>query len=527
MAKQVTQYSILLSCPSDIKDELDVVNETVVNFNRLFGEANSIDLKVKHWSTHSYPESGGRPQELLNDQIVRESDAAIAIFWTRFGTPTDNYGSGTEEEIEELIRMGKQVFVYFSDRSISPSEYNPKEIERVEEFKRKYKDKGVYWTYKHIDEFKKLLTNHVSLYFMKLVSKSEIVDYDDIIDIKLLCVDEGKTCDYIIMKHSRYLESKYCNDSKAEISQLFKEVQDIKLNKRTEKKVKNDIPIENNESLRRVTEQIKMLSSNANMLNDQVMELSLIIIETITEYYQKQNQSKLDSDFFNLGNLVKKINMFGGGAFGTSPSTTISGTDEEEKKYNTIKKLYSKIIEYNDAVEYFTYLDSLYWFNGVIANVGKSFDEDVDITIYIEKGCLVTPNNLKLPGDSFLETINSAFCYIYRPKNTSRIEKYTDYPMRHNVPVTPLPLRLYGKSLEDEIKENREVYNEHLEDTFVYEVFEEEKHDVIKFNLSYIKHSTNINFPSLLLFEKIPSKISYEIISKHSTKTIKGELTRE
>lgn len=35
--------------------------------------------------------------------------AAVAIFWTKFGTPTDKYGSGTEEEIEEMLSSNKQV----------------------------------------------------------------------------------------------------------------------------------------------------------------------------------------------------------------------------------------------------------------------------------------------------------------------------------------------------------------------------------------------------------------------------------
>ncbi len=530
MAKKVTQYSVLLSCPSDVKDELNVVNDTVTNFNRLFGEANSIDLKVKHWSTHTYPESGGKPQDLLNNQIVRDSDAAIAVFWTRFGTPTDNYGSGTEEEIEELIKLGKQVFVYFSDRSISPSDYNPEEHKRVEEFKKKYKDMGIYWTYKDIDEFKQLLTNHVVMYFMKLVSNNGVVDYADYIDIKILCVDDGKTSDHIIMKHSNYSECKYCINTKDEISQLFIEIHDIKLHNRDENKLNSIAPNEetneDNESLKEAAEQIELLTTNLKFLNQQIIVLSTSVTETIKEYYQKQNQSKLDDNFFNLGNLEKRRSMFGGGFFGTSPSTTISGTDDEEQKYKIIMKLYSKIIEYNDAIEYFMYLDSLYWFNGVIANVGKNFDEDIDIAIYIEKGCLVKPDKLKVPGDSFIEKINNTFDYIFRPKKTARVEEYADYPIKASIPTPPLPISIYGKSLEDEIEENKDEYMEHIENTFVYEVFEEEKQDVIKYNLSYIKHSTNIHFPSFLLFNQIPSKISYDIISKHSKKTIIGELIR-
>ncbi|WP_353622123.1 hypothetical protein [Halocella sp. SP3-1] len=60
-----------------------------------------------HWETSAFPESGKRPQALLNKQIVNDSDAAIAIFWTRFGTPTEEYDSGTEEEIEKMLKSDK------------------------------------------------------------------------------------------------------------------------------------------------------------------------------------------------------------------------------------------------------------------------------------------------------------------------------------------------------------------------------------------------------------------------------------
>lgn len=101
--KGVTIYDLLLSCPGDVTDYLEIIKESVESFNRTFGNLNNIEVVTKHWSTNSYPESGDKPQELLNKQFVRDCDAAVAVFWTRFGTPTDKYGSGTEEEIEEML----------------------------------------------------------------------------------------------------------------------------------------------------------------------------------------------------------------------------------------------------------------------------------------------------------------------------------------------------------------------------------------------------------------------------------------
>ena len=88
-----------------------------------------------------------------NEQFVNKCDAAVAIFWTKFGSPTDEYGSGTEEEIERMLQSGKQVFMYFSDKSIQPSQMNSGGYEKIQAFREKYKDRGIYFTYSSDEEF--------------------------------------------------------------------------------------------------------------------------------------------------------------------------------------------------------------------------------------------------------------------------------------------------------------------------------------------------------------------------------------
>ena len=58
----------------------------------------------------------------------------LLYFGTRFGTATDNYGSGTEEEIEEMLSADKQVFMYFLEAPIIPSNIDIKQYEKVQEF---------------------------------------------------------------------------------------------------------------------------------------------------------------------------------------------------------------------------------------------------------------------------------------------------------------------------------------------------------------------------------------------------------
>jgi len=98
---------------------------------------------------------------------------AVAIFWTRFGTPTDEYASGTEEEIEQMIAENKQVFMYFSDVPVSPSKTDSEQYKKIQQFREKYKDNGLYWTYSKTDEFKELFRAHLTKHFMSLSTVRE------------------------------------------------------------------------------------------------------------------------------------------------------------------------------------------------------------------------------------------------------------------------------------------------------------------------------------------------------------------
>lgn len=168
MPKNIMQYEILISCPGDVKEEVEIIHEIVHKFNSEFSKTLRIMIQERHWETDSYPASGDKPQEILNKQFVNDCDAVVAIFWTRFGTPTDEYGSGTEEEIEKMIADGKQVFMYFSDVPVSLSQIDKDQYEKIQQFKEKYKDKGLYWTYNKSEEFKELFYAHLTKYFLSL-----------------------------------------------------------------------------------------------------------------------------------------------------------------------------------------------------------------------------------------------------------------------------------------------------------------------------------------------------------------------
>ena len=172
-----TIYDLLLSCPGDVIDLKDIIDDCVKNFNKLLGETNNIRVDLKHWSTDSFPQSGDKPQNLLNKQFIDDCDLCVALLGNRFGTPTDNYDSGTEEEIENMIANGKQVFLYFIERSVDPSTIDTEQLSKVRSFKEKYTDKGIYSVIKSEEELKAQFLNSLSLYFIKNIFNTGVAQH--------------------------------------------------------------------------------------------------------------------------------------------------------------------------------------------------------------------------------------------------------------------------------------------------------------------------------------------------------------
>ena len=88
-----------------------------------------------------------------------------------------------------MLQSGKQVFMYFSDKPIPPSKINGDGYEKIQAFRDKYKDKGIYFTYSSDEEFKKMFFAHLSMHFLTEKRVSETAnEYRS--ELKLLGIDE-------------------------------------------------------------------------------------------------------------------------------------------------------------------------------------------------------------------------------------------------------------------------------------------------------------------------------------------------
>jgi nucleoside 2-deoxyribosyltransferase len=169
-------YRVLIASPSDLQEEREAISQVIQKWNLNNATQRRIILEPVKWESHSFPELGDRPQAVVNRQIVSDCDILIAIFWNRLGSPTGVTESGTQEEIELFLSLGKPVMLYFSETQISPEKIDVRQYQRLNKFKEKYKKLGIIWTYNSISKFIELLYDQLNLRIWNLPKKSLLFD---------------------------------------------------------------------------------------------------------------------------------------------------------------------------------------------------------------------------------------------------------------------------------------------------------------------------------------------------------------
>lgn len=180
MPKTVTSYSLLISCPSDVSEFLPIIQEGIASFNRDFGKQNNLIISSIHYSTDVYSNisKDGSPQGEINRQVFDDLDPdfLLGIFWKRFGQPTLKYDSGTEEEINIMLEKGKPVILYFLDKLVRPSEIDTEQLNKINAFKEKYKNKGIYQVLNGETELGLKIRDELSLRFQRILKATKKAD---------------------------------------------------------------------------------------------------------------------------------------------------------------------------------------------------------------------------------------------------------------------------------------------------------------------------------------------------------------
>lgn len=482
LAKDITRYDLLISCPGDIDSEIEIIQNCVDDFNEMFSDETGIMLQARHWRKSSFAQSGGKPQNILNDQFIKNCDAAVAILWTRFGTPTDEYLSGTEEEIEIMLQSGKQVFMYFSNKPIPPSELDDEQHSRVKDYRKRYSDLGLYFGYSSDEEFEKMFFAHLTKYFM--VKKESDDNLNQVIPkLKLRGIDYlGNISDdaYVqtLRLNSDFTSEKVMKKAKA----LFKDISKIK----TEKTIEN-------------------LFLPPHIYQDPIIR------------FAEDNNFEIDDNFFNLGNLQTNKDTF-----------SLSGSEREKEKYDLHRKLgflIDKAYKWFPIEENFK---SLQCIKLAIENEGTTFDEDIEVSLFLEKTDFV-----EIGEDFYVKDDMAA----YLVSNANLVEllaissapQYLDYYSTKSETTNMSDFQdddSFEKIIPVSEKIRGEDYQTKFKDIFLkalgYVAFETEHHIQIKLKIEYLKHHSIVAFPAPVFLKRVPTKILYAITSKHRPDKVEG-----
>lgn len=503
MPKNITQYDLLISCPGDIQSELPIISDAIKAFNDTYSDVLGISLRTKHWTRNSYAQSGGKPQDLLNEQLVTGCDGAIALFWTRFGTPTDQFGSGTEEEIEEMLKAGKQVFLYFSDKSIPPSEMAKiqEQYEKIQEFKKRYQDRGLYFCYNSDDELKKLLIAHLGQHFLSIKAIEEINSKRAILSVKGIL--DGSLVEKVPVSLFYPANCMTVDKMLEETDYMFEQVDAYQIGRRHQVEAAHLGGLQ-------FIEPVEIKEDTKDIINE----------------YASLRALRMSDTFFSLGSLHENKLESMAATLNFDGGRPLNGEKEELKKYNAIIRLKQKITHVLNWLSLIDSYEKLRCIKLAVQNSGTTFDEDVEITLTFPRNILLMLDDFPTPDSDSLEYfldecdaddffgIPSTSAYLHYDSSQKQGQPY--YPQT----TSGFPYLGRRRNLSKEYKDT-------LEDTFLYNYYVEG--DVIKVKLwmEYIKHNTTVAFPTVLFVTEAVADIQYSITSKHNENITEGTLSLE
>ena len=162
---------VLIASPSDVKAEREMAEEVIKKWNARPGRP--LKLEAVLWEFSAAPETGDRPQGILNQQIVDECDFAIAIFWTRIGTDTGVAPGGAVEEVQRMMERGKKVMLYFSHRQYRTRDVDFGQIVELEKFRSAIQKCAFVEEYDELHEFKEKLAHQLDIQLYRWFCPSE------------------------------------------------------------------------------------------------------------------------------------------------------------------------------------------------------------------------------------------------------------------------------------------------------------------------------------------------------------------
>jgi hypothetical protein len=178
MSSTETVFRAFVASATDVSEERAILEEVIQEFNVTWSQKFRVRIELLKWETHTCPSAGDYPQAVINRQIGEDYDLFIGIMWHRFGTSTQEFGSGTEEEFHRAWARFKEqpdsldIMFYFKDAPVSPSQLDLAQVDSVRKFKAQLGKEGVYyWTFNEPPQFAEFVRLHLSRFVQNRASE--------------------------------------------------------------------------------------------------------------------------------------------------------------------------------------------------------------------------------------------------------------------------------------------------------------------------------------------------------------------
>lgn len=154
MPRDLSALRIFVAGPGDVDDERRQLEDVVEELNKTWADTLHVRLDLLTWRDHAVPGVGRDAQDVVNRSMPQDYDIFIGIMWSRFGSPTQRAGSGTEEEFNRALIRARtapgsvHLMMYFKDDPVPMSAIDPEQVARIVAFRKHLEEEGVlYWTF--------------------------------------------------------------------------------------------------------------------------------------------------------------------------------------------------------------------------------------------------------------------------------------------------------------------------------------------------------------------------------------------
>jgi len=154
-------FRIMVGGPTDGTEYHKAIEREIDLWNKLNAEVSGKTLQVTNWHHHARP-GMTPPQVSVNRTVTFRADALLVVFNSKLGTPTEEYLSGTVEEIHIMEKLGRPVVIFFSREPVERSVATTQQYLDMESFRNSMKSKSYFVDFESFSDFEAKIRIHLA-----------------------------------------------------------------------------------------------------------------------------------------------------------------------------------------------------------------------------------------------------------------------------------------------------------------------------------------------------------------------------